>query len=80
MLEDFRLELADPQSHAFAEKCVDDAKGRWGATLREAHRSKAVIHTDLAWQDEPGSQFGQFITKKALQPNKEIAVSFTDWL
>jgi hypothetical protein len=34
----------------------------------------------LAWQDEPGSPLGQFITKQAPQPNKEIAVSFTGWL
>jgi hypothetical protein len=34
-------------------------------TFREAHRSKMVARMDLAWQDEP---------------NKEIAVSFTDWL
>jgi hypothetical protein len=59
---------------------VDDAKEKWVATFREAHRSKAVIHTDLAWQDESGSPPGQFVTKQVLQPNKIIAASITDWL
>jgi hypothetical protein len=80
MLEDSCLELANPQSRAFAEKCVDDAKEERVATFQEAYRSKAVVHTHLVWQDELGSPLGQFITKQGFQSNKEIAVSFTDWL
>jgi hypothetical protein len=59
---------------------VDDAKEERAAISRGAYRSKAVVHTYLAWQDEPGSPLGQFITKQALQLNIEIAVSFTDWM
>jgi len=80
MLEDSCLELANPQSRAFAEKCVDDAKEERAATFQEAYRSKSVVHTYLVWQDELGSPLGQFITKQGFQSNKEIAVSFTDWL
>ena len=80
MLEDSCLELANPQSRASAEKCVDDAKEKRAATFQEAYRSKAVVRTYLMWQDESGSPLGQFITRQAPQPNKEIAVSFTDWL
>lgn len=42
--------------------------------------SKAVIHTYLAWQDEPDRPLGQAITKQALRPQTDIAVRFTDWL
>jgi hypothetical protein len=80
MLEDFCLEHANLQSHAFAEKYVDNAKEKRAVTFQESYCSKVVVHTYLAWQDEPGSPLGQFITKQAPQSNKKIAVSFTDWL
>ena len=55
---------------------MDNAKEKRAVTFQESYRSTAVVHTYLAWQDEPGSPLGQFITKQAPQPNKEIAVSF----
>nr|WP_254435729.1 DUF3226 domain-containing protein [Dolichospermum sp. UHCC 0260] len=42
--------------------------------------SKAIIHTYLAWQDEPGYPMGQAITKQSLRPHTDIAIKFTDWL
>jgi len=35
------------------------------------HKSKAVIHTYLAWQNEPGMPLGQAITARALNPEKK---------
>ncbi len=43
-------------------------------------RSKAFIHTWLAWQDEPGLPMGRAITKKVLSPNTPLAFTFIDWL
>ncbi len=43
-------------------------------------RSKAFIHTWLAWQDEPGLPMGRAITKKVLSPNAPLAFIFIDWL
>ena len=80
MLEDFCAELAEPLSLAFARECVEAANVRNVATFKEVHRSKAVIHTYLAWQDEPGYPLGKSITKQSLRPHTAIAVSFTDWL
>lgn len=54
MLEDFCAELAEPTSLLFAQACVEQAYSQKVTTFKEVHRSKAVIHTYLAWQDEPG--------------------------
>jgi len=44
------------------------------------HHSKAVVHTFLAWQDEPGMPLGQAITAKALDGNKPLAHNFSEFL
>lgn len=80
MLEDFCAELAEPISLLFARECVEQAYGSNVTTFKEVHRSKAVIHTYLAWQDEPGYPLGKAITSKALRPHTDVAVRFTNWL
>lgn len=80
MLEDFCAELAEPGSLAFAQECVEQAHGRKVTTFKQVHRSKAVIHTYLAWHDEPGYPLGKAITRQALRPHTDVAVRFTNWL
>lgn len=80
MLEDFCAELAEPTSLAFARECVEQAHRRNVTTFKEVHRSKAVIHTYLAWHDEPGYPLGKAITRQALRPHTDVAVRFTNWL
>ncbi|MFB8792229.1 MAG: DUF3226 domain-containing protein [Potamolinea sp.] len=80
MLEDFCAELAEPASLSFARECVEQAQIKEITTFKEVHRSKAVIHTYLAWHDEPGYPLGKAITRKALRPHTEVAVRFTNWL
>ena len=80
MLEDFCAELAEPSSLAFARECVEQASSRGITTFKAVHRSKAVIHTYLAWHDEPGYPLGRAITTQALRPHTDIAVKFTNWL
>ncbi len=46
----------------------------------EIHRSKALIHTWLAWQKTPGMPMGQAITTKALCYDAAIAQTFINWL
>jgi len=79
-LEDFCVELAEPTSLAFARDCVTQAQVREVTTFTALDQSKAIIHTYLAWQDEPGRPMGQAITKQTLQPNTNIAIKFTNWL
>jgi hypothetical protein len=80
MLEDFCAELAEPVSLTFARECVEQAHSRNATTFKAVHRSKAVIHTYLAWHDEPGYPLGKAITRQALRPHTDVAVRFTNWL
>jgi hypothetical protein len=80
MLEDFCAELAEPGSLAFARECVEQARQSQITTFKEVHFSKAVIHTYLAWHDEPGYPLGKAITSQALRPNTDLAIKFTQWL
>lgn len=54
MLEDFCLDMIDPNHQKVAEDAVVLAEERDVANFKAAHRSKAVVHTYLAWQNEPG--------------------------
>jgi hypothetical protein len=80
MLEDFCAELAQPESLAFARECVEQAHARQVTTFKEVHRSKAVIHTYLAWQNKPGYPLGLAITSQVLRPHTDVAEKFTNWL
>lgn len=43
-------------------------------------RPKALIHTWLAWQKEPGKPFGQAISSRYLDPKLPAADVFAGWL
>lgn len=80
MLEDFCLTMAESTSINFAQDCVSTAKEKGHASFIANHHSKAVVHTYLAWQDEPGRPLGQAITAKVLDPKHRLAETFANWL
>ncbi|NOQ63011.1 MAG: hypothetical protein GQ582_00685 [Methyloprofundus sp.] len=80
MLEDFCRGLVGDSAMTFAEDCVKKAQDQGVSTFKNNHHSKAVIHTFLAWQDEPGMPLGQAITAHALDGNKPIAKDFVNFL
>ena len=80
MLEDFCHQLVDDEAIEFATDCVQQAKARQITSFIDNHHSKAVVHTFLAWQDEPGMPLGQAITAKALDGNKPLAHNFSEFL
>lgn len=43
-------------------------------------RPKALMHTWLAWQDEPGKPYGQAISAKYLNTDLPMAKTFANWL
>lgn len=47
---------------------------------KEIHKSKARIHTWLAWQENPGTPMGLAITKKYLSTTPIICQDFISWL
>lgn len=48
--------------------------------FKPSYRSKAAIHTWLAWQEEPGTPLGQALSKHYLQADHELAQRFVDWM
>ncbi len=45
-----------------------------------AHKSKALIHTWLAWQEESGKPLGQSITMRYLNTDHETCQRLIDWI
>jgi hypothetical protein len=80
MLEDFCLTMIDGQSQTYVTNVIANAQQAGVCTFKSAHFSKAVAHTFLAWQDEPGTPLGLSITKQSLKPHTVTAIAFTQWL
>jgi len=80
MLEDFCLLLVEENKIAVADECIKIAMKKNATSFKNVHYAKALIHTYLAWQDEPGKPIGQAITAKILQPSYPISLEFKKWL
>jgi len=80
MLEDFCCEMIAPEAISTVQMFVDDAKLNGPATFKDAHRSKAIVHTYLAIQDEPGRALGQSITAHVLRSDTATTEHFVKWL
>lgn len=79
-LEDFCLQLVARDDLKVVKKAVDLGKEHEVARFKPAHRSKALIHTYLAWQDEPGKPMGQSISGGRLRPEAASVDVFIAWL
>jgi hypothetical protein len=83
MLEDFINYLIHEDDKLIdkATKILDELESEKINKYNLIHRSKAKIHTWLAWQETPGSPMGKAITARYLLPeNKEISDKFVDWI
>lgn len=81
MLENFCLTILNNNLAVdFINECLDTAKTRNFANFRDAHRSKAMIHTYLAWQDKPALPLKYNIKPDKFNPNHPLAITFKDWL
>jgi len=80
MLEDFCATLIVPAHLGVAKEAVRNVENMDVSSFKSVHRSKADIHTYLAWQDEPGRPLGQSITSKVLNAETETATVFMAWL
>lgn len=83
MLETFLLSLLREEEIAgelyqHARQAVDRAK-ELGAPYREVHRDKALVHTWLSWQDEPGAQLHMAIKRRILDSDSPNADGFVAW-
>ena len=82
MLEDFVLQLVSSENVLMQkpESTLSELEAEEIQQYKRVHRSKAKVHTFLAWQDEPGRPMGQAITARVLNPEAEQARVFIDWL
>jgi len=62
-----------------AESCIENIPSEH-RRFRDSYRSKAMIHTWLAWQEEPGTPLGMAVTKRYLNANHALAMQFLQWL
>ena len=80
MLEDFCREMIEAGAIPVVEQCLQTAEASGHTSFKSVHRSKAFVHTYLAWQDEPGKPLGQAITAQALRGDTDNAKLFVKWL
>lgn len=81
MLEDLLRDMMKPTAWDYILDVVTRARSDGMADFKPVHQSKAVVHTYLAWQDEPGKPFGQSITANKLNPDaSETAKRLLEWL
>lgn len=81
MLEDFLVRLVPSESEglfALAGRCVGKAADL-GAPFKPGQRTKAKVHTWLAWQDEPGRSLHQAVHHRVLDPTKSESKPFVRW-
>jgi len=82
-LENFLLDMVEetnPRACGYVEAVVDKAREDNMSTYTVVQKSKAVMHTWLAWQDEPGQPMGQSIAAGKIEPTTEDARKFIAWL
>lgn len=82
MLEDFAARLIPPDDALLPKANVVLLEIEQAELNRypTVHHSKALIHTWLAWQENPGMPMGQAITARTLRHDSTIARSFVAWL
>ncbi|MBU1821185.1 MAG: hypothetical protein KKG00_06700 [Bacteroidetes bacterium] len=82
MLEDFAKVLIplDDAALPLATKAIDEVLNKSAAKFSPVHRSKALIHTWLAWQESPCTPLGLAITKSYLDHNHALCGLFVNWL
>lgn len=80
-IEDFFLALVDPadarmnRAKATVSEVIEDKLNLFS----ENTRSKADVHTWLAWQEEPGRSMGIAVKSGLLSLEHDLAVRFVNW-
>jgi hypothetical protein len=82
MLEDFISFLVPKEDKLFpvVHDTLNNIESQKLNKYALKHKSKATIHTWLAWQEDPGTPMGFSITKKYLAPGNEVCQKFVEWL
>ncbi|MDR0863655.1 MAG: hypothetical protein LBO74_01825 [Candidatus Symbiothrix sp.] len=82
MLEDF-ISFLVPQGDSLlpiVHSTLENIENQELNKYSEVHKSKAAIHTWLAWQEYPGTPMGLSITKKYLSTDEATCLKLISWL
>ncbi len=79
ILEDF-LRFLIPQPNDLFDHVMDSVESIPNRLFSDNDEPKAVIHTWLAWQEEPGKPYGTAITARFLDPNVPQVDILVSWL
>lgn len=82
ILEDFITKIIseDDKLKPIVIEILDDIEKKGLHLYKSQYRPKALIHTWLAWQKEPGKPFGWAITLGYFDSNSELTKTFISWL
>jgi hypothetical protein len=82
MLEDFMRFLipAEDLLLPIVESTLQHIEEKGLSKYKPVHKSKATIHTWLAWQEEPGTPLGLSIKKKYLTITPAECTAFISWV
>ena len=82
MLEDFIAFLVpeDDKLLPIVHETLDKIEAQKLNAYLPIHKAKAIIHTWLSWQEDPGTPMGLSITKKYLNTDKETCLKLINWL
>jgi hypothetical protein len=81
-IEDF-VKLLIPENDSlleYAENAINEIENKGIQKYKPQHKSKALVHTWLAWQDEPGNPMGTSITIGTLDSEVQSCRKLVDWL
>ena len=78
-LEDF-LRFLVPQSSALFDHAISSVSNIPTRLFSQSNEPKAIIHTWLAWQKEPGLPYGTAITARFLDPDVPQVDLLVSWL
>jgi hypothetical protein len=81
MLENFLADLVSNHGlFGYAKHATLKASAEYQAQYKICHENKAIMHTYLAWQDEPGKPFGTAFDQGSFDHSKRLAATFVDWI
>lgn len=81
MLEDFIQFLIpeDDRLMPYVDNVLNELESNDVNLYKTIHKSKAKIHTWLAWQESPGTPMGLAINKTYLNTNNDLCIAFVNW-
>ena len=82
ILEDLYLDLVQDEDLLLEEskKVIENIKNIEPWRFKPQHKSKAIVHTWLAWQINPGSPIGSSLKRSTININRPVISNFKFWL